>query len=338
MTENQKFKKICVLGSGAWGTAIADLLAENGHSVIVYGINQSELDDINLRRKNTAYFGEDFTISDGVLATNELPCAVGGADIVVLAVPSFAIKSTVISIIPFLGENTIIVNLAKGFDEQTELPLAQTIKDNLPKNFSQNVTSLIGPSFAKEVAAKEKTAIIATGENEAALRLVQQTFSNGYFKVYLNDDAIGAEYCAALKNVIALACGIADGIGCKVNTRAALITRGLAEIVRFVKFFGGNEKTCFGLAGVGDLVLTCSSRTSRNYTAGVQIGESSAEEFFKVNKKTVEGVFACKIAKRIADENGIYAPIISSVHAVLFCGAKPQNEIERLMRSELKFE
>ncbi len=338
MTENQNSKRICVLGSGAWGTAIADLLASNGHSVIIYGINESELDDINSRHKNAAYFGEDFIINERVIATGDLLSAVSGSDMVVFAVPSFAIKQTVLNVKNLISDGCVLVNLAKGFDEQTELPLAATIKNNLFSTHSKNVVSLIGPSFAKEVAAKEKTAIIATGENEAALRLVQQTFSNGYFKVYLNDDAIGAEYCAALKNVIALACGIADGIGCKVNTRAALITRGLAEIVRFVKFFGGNEKTCFGLAGVGDLVLTCSSRTSRNYTAGVQIGESTAEEFFKVNKKTVEGVFACKIAKRIADENGIYAPIISSVYAVLFCGAKPQNEIERLMRSELKFE
>ncbi len=338
MDKNQISKKICVLGSGAWGTAIADLLAGNGNSVIVYGIKQSEIDDINLRRKNSAYFGDEFTVCDGVCATNDLTFAVSGADIVIFAVPSFAIKQSVISVKNLLKSGCVLVNLAKGFDEQTELPLAATIKNNLLAEHSKNVVSLIGPSFAKEVAAKEKTAIIATGENKQVLQEVQKTFSNGYFKVYLNDDPVGAEYCAALKNVIALACGIADGIGCKVNTRAALITRGLAEIVRFVKFFGGNEKTCFGLAGVGDLVLTCSSRTSRNYSAGVEIGESSADVFFKNNKKTVEGVFACKIAKRIADENGIYAPIINSVYSVLFCNATPQSEIERLMRSELKSE
>lgn len=331
-------KRICVLGSGAWGTAIANLLAGNGHFVIIYGISKSEIDDINLNRKNSAYFGDALTVRSGVSATDNLELALNCADIVVLAVPSFAIKQTVIAMRGLLGEKTIIVNLAKGFDEQTELPLAQTIKDNLPKNLRENVVSMIGPSFAKEVAAEQCTAITVTGENHDVLAEVQKTFCNSYFKVYLNDDPIGAEYCAALKNVIALACGIAEGIGCKVNTRAALITRGLAEIVRFVRFFGGNEKTCFGLAGVGDLVLTCSSRTSRNYTAGIEIGEGGSEQFFKTNKKTVEGVFACKIAKRIAEENGIYAPIVSAVYSVLFCGAKPGDEIAGLMRSEIKFE
>lgn len=331
-------KKICVLGSGAWGTAIAQLLAGNGHSVAIYGVQKSEIEDINLNRKNSAYFGDDLILTGEVYATLDLATALSGADIAVLAVPSFAIKQTVITMRGLLGEKTIIVNLAKGFDEQTEQPLVQTIKDNLPEGLRKNVVSMIGPSFAKEVAAKQYTAITVTGDDHSVLAEVQKTFSNSYFKVYLNGDPIGAEYCAALKNVIALACGIAEGIGCKVNTRAALITRGLAEIVRFVHFFGGDEKTCFGLAGVGDLVLTCSSRTSRNYSAGVEIGETSAEQFFKTNKKTVEGVFACKIAKRIAEENQIYAPIVSSVYSVLFCGAKPQDEITRLMRSEMKFE
>lgn len=329
---------ICVLGSGAWGTALADLLGRNGNRVRIYGICREELDDINEHGRNAKYFGESFRLCDGIRATSALDEALSDADLILFAVPSFAIRETVQRVRDRLTAETIIVNVAKGFDSETEQPLGRMIAEQLPPEYRHNVVSLLGPTFAEEVAERQCTAITASGTDLSVLREVQQIFSSGYFRVYINDDALGAEYCAALKNVIALACGIADGIGCKVNSRAALITRGLAEIVRFVTFFGGNAKTCYGLAGVGDLILTCSSRTSRNYTAGCIIGSSSAEQFFAENKKTVEGVFACEIAHRIAGENGIYAPIVNSVYNILFRGSKPIDEIGRLMTGDLKAE
>ena len=334
MTEH----KICVLGSGAWGTAIADMLARKGCEVKIYGVCENEIDEINNFGTNARYFGEKFKIASGVEASLNLDYCIKNANAAVFAVPSFAIKETAEKIADKISEKTIIVNVAKGFDGETKEPLSRIIKESLPKNYRGNVVSLLGPSFAEEVAERQYTAITVSGEDESVLKRVQKLFSCGYFRVYVNSDYIGTEYCAALKNVIALACGMADGLGLKNNSRAALITRGLAEIVRFVKFFGGNEKTCYGLAGVGDLMLTCSSTTSRNYTAGYKISSTSAEQFFKENTKTVEGVFACTIAYEIAKENNIYSPIISSVHSVLFENANPRDEIEKLMNGDLKSE
>lgn len=313
-------KKICVLGSGAWGTAIASALAENGNEVCVYGVCEEEVDDIRLRRRNVKYFGENYRVHDGVSATTDFDAAAKGSEIVVLAIPSGALRGVVKQLLPYVDENTIIVNLAKGFDKESGKTLGQFTRELLPFKLRGNVVSLLGPSYAVEVAEKQFTAITVSGTQFAKVKEVQRVFTSPYFHLYANNDPVGSEYCAALKNVIALACGIADGLGYKVNTKAAIITRGLAEIVRFVTFFGGNEKTCYGLAGVGDLYLTCSSTTSRNYSAGYAIGKSSYKEFALNNTKTVEGVTACEFAYKIAKENNIYAPIISAVYSVTYGG------------------
>lgn len=321
-------KNICVLGSGAWGTAISCVLAENGHSVKIYGIDPTEVADINDNRRNSKYISA--TIPDGVSASTDFDNAAKGADIVVLAVPSFAIEDTVLRVLPYLTNDTIIVNLAKGFDEKTKLPLGEVIRQTLPPEKRKNVVSMLGPTFAVEVAEKQFTTITASSRCRKTCREVQHIFSTPYFRVYVNTDPVGAEYCSALKNVVAIACGIADGLGYKVNTRAALITRGLAEIRGFVKRLGGNESTCYGLTGVGDLTLTCSSETSRNYAAGVKIGETSFAEFRKTNSKTVEGVFACQIAYELAEEYDLDAPIVDFVHAVMHEEKDVKDEFEIL--------
>ena len=169
-------------------------------------------------------------------------------------------------------------------------------------------------------------------------KIVQESFSNDYFRVYTSNDLIGAEYCSALKNVIALASGIIDGLGCKVNSRAALIARGLTEISRYVVTFGGNIKTCYGLAGIGDLTLTCSSTTSRNYSAGYTIGKYGINYFLENNKKTVEGIYACEIAYKISKENNIYSPIISSVYDVIYNKVNPKDKLLEMMNNALKDE
>ncbi len=331
-------KTVCVIGSGAWGTVVGSLLADNGHEVTLYGIKNDEIDEINLYHTNEKYLGKNFKINEKVKATLNFESCIDNVDIVVLAVPSFAIKATAEKLVKHLKENTLIVNLAKGFDGKTGKTLGEIVRETLPKFARKNVVSLLGPSFAEEVAEKQYTAITASAESEQSAKAVQRVFSNQYFRVYTNSDTLGAEYCSSLKNVIALASGIADGLGHKVNTRAALITRGMAEIMRFVKHFGGKEETCFGLAGIGDLMLTCSSKTSRNYSAGYLIGSTSVENFKAENTKTVEGVYATEIAYHIAKKENIYAPIISSVYNVVYNGASPKQEIKNLMMSKLKEE
>ena len=329
---------ICVLGSGAWGTALADLLANNGHRVRIYGVCDEEIEEINKIRTNTKYFNPSFVIHQDIIATNNLAFAMEDAGIIVLAVPSFAIKENIQKILPQLTPETIIVNVAKGFDKQTQKPLGQSIRDFLPFTYRKNVVSLLGPTFAEEVADKQYTALTVSSTDYAVMKKTQKIFANGYFRVYTTPDTIGAEYCAALKNVIALACGIVDGIGCRTNTRAALITRGMAEIIRYVTFFGGNEKTCFGLAGIGDLILTCSSKESRNYTAGHMIGQRGVDFFFKHNTKTVEGVLACEIAYDISNKNNIYSPIIHAVYNIIHAKSLPKEEMNKMMKFVLKAE
>ena len=336
--KKQSEKKVCILGSGAWGTVIGSLLADGGREVVIYGRSKGVVGEMNSIHKNTKYLGDGFVINEKVRATLSLEEGVKKAKIIVLAVPSFAIKETAKRLYGIIEKDAVIVNLSKGFDKESGKTLGETLRENLPKECRKNVVSLLGPSFAEEVAKKQYTAITASAKNEKIAREIQEIFSNEYFRVYTNSDTVGTEYCSSLKNVIALASGIADGLGYKANTRAALITRGMAEIVRFVRHFGGREETCFGLAGIGDLILTCSSKTSRNYTAGYVIGSTGIENFKRVNDKTVEGIYAVEIAYNVAKEVGVYAPIISAVYNVVYRGANPMEEIKELMIGKLKKE
>lgn len=330
--------KISVIGSGAWGTALADLLGNNGYKVTIYGINENEVNEINTLHTNKKFFNDDFVINDNVDATLSLEESVKDSFMVLLAIPSFALVDIVKKLNKLINKDVIIVNVAKGFDKETKKTFTEVIKSNLDNNKGNNIVSLLGPSFAEEVAEKQLTAITASSDNQEASKKVQEVFSSSYFRVYTNDDVIGAEYSAALKNVIALASGIMDGLGYKVNTRSALITRGIAEVARYVTCFGGQFKTCLGLAGIGDLILTCSSKTSRNYTAGYTIGKYGVDYFLDNNTKTVEGIYACQIAHAISKEHNIYSPIINAVYEVIFENKDPRTKIYELMTNELKGE
>ncbi len=329
-------RKICVLGSGAWGTVMASMLADKGNQVMIYGIVEQEVNEINEKHTNGKFL-PNFKVNERVKATLNFSEGVNGADMVIFAVPSFAIKSTAKKLKGKIGKDTIIVNLAKGFDKESKQTLGEVIRGELPEHKTK-VVSLLGPSFAEEVAEKQYTAITASAIDPTSAKQVQRIISNEYFRIYTNTDTVGAEFCSSLKNVIALASGIADGLGFKVNSRSALITRGMAEIMRYVTKFGGSEKTCFGLAGIGDLILTCTSATSRNYTAGYKIGSSSYEEFAKTNTKTVEGIFACEIAYEIAKAHDIYSPIVTAIYKVIKENASPLEQVKALMQSELKAE
>lgn len=331
--------KCCILGSGTWGTALAQVLADNGNDVIIYGISKDEIDDIALRHKNSRYFGEDVLLPVQIRATQNIEEALDGARVIVLAVPTFAVRSLLNQIRPFLKNKPYLVSVAKGFDPDTLMRMSEVIRDVIPENMRREVVSLIGPGHAEEVILRMLTCITATSVDEEAGKFIQSLFANPYFRVYAQTDEIGAEYGVAVKNAIAIASGISQGIGMGDNAKAALATRGLVEMMRFGVLCGGKQSTFIGLTGIGDLMVTCNSVHSRNYQAGYEIGKAnSAEEFLRTNTKTVEGIRTAKIVYELAKEKGIEMPIITAVYDVIFRGRKPTEVVNELMTRELKKE
>ena len=331
-------EKIAFLGAGSWATALAQVLADKGYAPVLWSIVEKDIIEINTRHTNTTYFGEDIHLSERITATGDLAEAVTGADYVVLAVPSGAIRSVLTQALAYLNEGATIVNLAKGFDPTTRERMSCTIYNILGARKNRVVT-LIGPSHAEEVVARKITSVCAVSEDAATAEQVQNVFSGSYFRLYVTTDVIGAEYGAAMKNIIALASGIVAGQGDGDNAMAALVTRGLHEMISYGTAKGGEKDTFFGLTGVGDLIATCVSTHSRNYQAGREIGRADdATEFLATNTKTVEGIAACKYVAEDARAIGIDMPIISAVYEVLYEGQKPSDVIRRIMKRPLRAE
>lgn len=329
--------KTVVIGSGSWGTALAQVLADNKEDVIIYGIEKSEIDDINLNHENSKYF-EGVELNPNLKATDDIT-VVKDADIVLLAVPTFAIEGICLQIDPYLKNNIIVVNVSKGFHPETSERMSEVIRRCISKEHLSSVVSLIGPSHAEEVVIRLLTTIDAVSLKEEDAQVIQRTFSNNYLRIYTGDDEIGSELGVAIKNVMAIASGILSGLGYQDNTRAALITRGLQEMIRYGVFFGGKQQTFMGLTGIGDLIVTCTSIHSRNFEAGYQIGkENDVTNFLKYNKKTVEGVRTAKIVHKVAKENNIDMPICEEVYQILFEGKEPKTCANDLMLRELKKE
>ena len=329
--------KTVVIGSGSWGTALAQVLADNKEEVIIYGIEKSEIDDINLNHENSKYF-EGVELNPNLKATDDIT-VVKDADIVLLAVPTFAIEAICLQIDPYLKNNIIVVNVSKGFHPETSERMSEVIRRCISKEHLSSVVSLIGPSHAEEVVIRLLTTIDAISLKEEDAQAIQRTFSNNYLRIYTGDDEIGSELGVAIKNVMAIASGILSGLGYQDNTRAALITRGLQEMIRYGVFFGGKQQTFMGLTGIGDLIVTCTSIHSRNFEAGYQIGkENDVTNFLKYNKKTVEGVRTAKIVHKVAKENNIDMPICEEVYQILFEGKEPKTCANDLMLRELKKE
>jgi glycerol-3-phosphate dehydrogenase (NAD(P)+) len=329
--------KVSVIGSGSWGTALAQVLADNNVDVNIYGQNESEVNDILLNHKNSRYF-EDVVINENIKATTNLNDIIY-SDIILLAVPTGAVESVCENINKIINKKVIIINVAKGFHPVTHERMSEVIKRNIDEYKLKAVVSLIGPSHAEEVIIRLITVINAVSDNEEAATLVQELFSNNYFRVYRNYDVIGAEIGVAIKNIMAIASGMLTGIGQGDNARAALMTRGLAEMTRYAVYFGGKTETFLGLDGVGDLIVTCTSIHSRNYQAGYTIGKNNnAKEFMKTNKTTVEGIQACKVIHEEAIKHNISMPITEQVYKILYEYKDPKDAIESLMRRDLKEE
>lgn len=329
--------KTVVIGSGSWGTALAQVLADNHQDVILYGVDQEQVDDINKNHKNSVFFG-DTELNPDLKATMDFD-VVKDADVVVLAVPSAAISTVARQVSDTVDHPVIVVNVAKGFDPKTNERMSDAIRHAFDPKKLSSVVSLIGPSHAEEVVVRQLTSIDAISQLEEDAKKIQELFSNEYLRIYTGTDEIGSELGAAVKNVMAIASGIISGLGYKDNTRAALITRGLQEMIRFGTALGGNPETFIGLTGVGDLIVTASSLNSRNFQAGYQIGkENDVEHFLKTNKKTTEGIRTAKIVHEIAQEKGIDMPICEEVYQILYEGKEPAMCASDLMLRELKRE
>ena len=329
--------KAVILGSGSWGTGIAQVLADNGHDVTIWGIVKEEVDDINLNHRNSTFF-EDVELNHAIKASTDIS-VVEGSDVVVLSVPTIAIESVCKQMLPFLKKKTIVVNTSKGFHPETNERMSSVIRKTIPSEKLSSVVSLIGPSHAEEVVRRLLTTICAVSLNQEDAMYVQQTFSNDYLRVYTGNDEVGSENGVAIKNAIAVASGVLSGLGYGDNTRAALITRGLAEMIRFGTAMGGEFETFMGLTGIGDLIVTCTSVHSRNFQAGYEIGSANtAQIFWDTNKKTVEGVRTAKVIHELAKENNIDMPLIEEIYKVLYEGKEPMQSAKDLMVRDLKAE
>ena len=307
--------KIGVLGAGSWGIALTELLSGNGHKVTVWSIDEAEIAMLREHREHKTKL-PGVILREDVLYTTNVEEAVLDADMLVMVVPSPFIRSTAKTIAPFVKENQLIVNVSKGIEEDTLMTLTEIISEEVP---IARVAVLSGPSHAEEVGKHIPTTVVAGSADKEIASLIQDTFMSDYFRVYTSPDVIGIEIGGALKNVIALAAGIADGLGCGDNTKAALITRGITEITRLGVAMGGKIETFAGLSGIGDLIVTCASKHSRNRNAGYLIGQGKTyKEAMEEVKMVVEGVYSAKAAMALSKKYGIDMPIVECVNKMLF--------------------
>ncbi len=326
---------ICTIGSGSWGIALSMLLTDNGHSVTIWSRSPEEVTEINDNHTAKRYLPE-IVIPSEIKATSNIEEAIKNSEIIILAVPSTAIRECS-KMISSLLDNQIVVNVAKGIEAGTLKRLSKVMEEELPRE--QRIAVLSGPSHAEEVARKLPTVVAVSSKDEEVREIVSSAFMNEYFRVYPNIDLIGVEIGGAVKNVIALCAGVSDGLGFGDNAKAGLITRGLAEIIRLGVKMGGKPETFYGLTGIGDLVVTCASRHSRNHRAGELLGQGySLEETLKQVNMVVEGVNSAKSVLELGKEYSVELPITEQACEVLFNGKEPRIAVLELMKRDKKNE
>ena len=329
-------KKIGVLGAGTWGMALARMLAVHGHEVTVWSAIEREIDEFSATRKHPNLPGME--IPQQILFTKQMDAVCRDKDILLFAVPSPFVRSTARSAAAYVPDGQIIVDVAKGIEAETLFTMTQIIGDEL-KNPTVKLVALSGPTHAEEVAKDLPTTIVSACEDPEAAAVVQEVFANTCMRVYTNEDVLGVELCGAMKNIMALGSGIALGLGYGDNTKAALITRGMAEIVRLGVAMGCKEHTFYGLAGIGDLIVTATSVHSRNNRCGMLLGQGIAPaEAIKQVGMVVEGIHALPAAMRLAETYGVELPIVAAVNAVVNCGADARKAVMDLMTREQRAE
>ncbi len=328
--------RVAVVGGGAWGTALADLLARKGDvdAVTLWAREPEVVESINRDHLNHMFL-PGAALAPTVIAEGDLAAAVRGADVVVSAAPSHAVRDVMTRARGQMGRGALVVSVSKGLDPERLTTPSCLLAEVLPKDTP--IAVLSGPSFAREVYGRQPTAVVAAAREHTIAQRVQQVFSTGFFRVYSATDVVGVELAGALKNVIALAAGILEGLGMGHNTRAALITRGLAEITRLGVALGADPATFAGLAGMGDLILTATGPLSRNHQLGVELGEGKRlEEALAGRAAVVEGVNTARSAVTLAERHGVELPIAREVAEVLFNRKSPGQAVSDLMERELK--
>ena len=325
---------ITVLGAGSWGTALSVVLAQNGHQVMLWSHREEEAKRMQEEREQASKL-PGVLLPENITVTGNMEAALKGNDAVILAVPSTAIRSTAAKLREYVPSGQMIVCVAKGIEDETFLTLTEIIEEEIP---GVRACVLSGPSHAEEVGRQMPTTVVAGAKKKEDALYIQDIFMNSYFRVYTSPYVIGIEMGGALKNVIALAAGIADGLGYGDNSKAALITRGISELTRLGTALGGKTETFSGLTGVGDLIVTCTSIHSRNHRAGELIGKGyTAKEAMDEVKMVVEGVNSAKAALKLARKKGVNVPIIEKINAVLFEDKKAEDAVkELLMRDRRK--
>ncbi|MHA3065588.1 NAD(P)H-dependent glycerol-3-phosphate dehydrogenase [Lacticaseibacillus saniviri] len=325
---------IAVLGAGSWGTVLANLLVENGHKVTLWTHHESQAVELMTTHYNQHYL-PDFRLDDRLVVTSDLALALADAQVILFVVPTNAIRSVAESVVPLLAENQkpVIVHAAKGLEKQTELRVSQVLGAVIPADKRQGIVVISGPSHAEDVARRDITTLTAASTDVACAQAVQTLFMNDYFRLYTNTDVLGVEMGAALKNVIAIGAGALHGLGYGDNTKAALLTRGLAEITRLGVKMGADPMTFIGLSGVGDLIVTGTSVHSRNWRAGNALGQGEAlPDVLENMGMVVEGVSTTKVAHELAAEQGVDMPITDAIYRVLYQNEPIRTVITDLMR------
>lgn len=327
----QKTQSIAVIGAGSWGTALAMVLADNGHMVRLWSHNEYQVQEINRSHTNHRYLPE-ITMPDSILGYASLKDAMEQIDTVILAVPTKAIREVLEKLSTAADQPLTIVHVSKGIEPDSLMRISEMIAQVMPSPLLKDIVVLSGPSHAEEVSQRHPTTVTASSESLEAAEKVQDLFINNNFRVYTNPDVIGVEIGGALKNIIALAAGITDGLGYGDNAKAALITRGLAEIARLGTKMGANPLTFSGLTGIGDLIVTCTSIHSRNWRAGNLLGKGqSLQEVLDNMGMVVEGVRTTKAAYQLAQKYGVDMPITNALYGVLFEGKNPKDGVDVLM-------
>lgn len=329
--------RIAVLGAGSWGSVLANLLTENGQTVALWSHKPAQVQELNELHTNAAYM-PSFEYQHQLQATTDMAKAITGAEVVLFAVPTKAIREVSAQAAKILvnnGQSVTVVHATKGLEQNTYKRVSEMLAEEIPAAQRNAIVVLSGPSHAEDVAKKDITLITAACENEDAARKIQKLFMNAYFRVYTNTDVIGAEFGAALKNIIAIGAGALHGLGYGDNAKAALITRGLAEISRLGQTFGANPLTFIGLSGVGDLIVTATSVNSRNWRAGNELGQGQTlDEVIETMGMVIEGVATTKAAHELAIKRHVEMPITDAIYDVLYNGAEVRSVITGLMQRE----
>lgn len=323
--------KVAVLGGGSFGTAIANIIAANSHATYLWMRSPEQAEECALKRENLRYL-PGHRLCDALVITSDLAEAVSGSDLIFVSIPSHSFRDVTRLIRPLLKADAIVISTAKGIEPQGFTLMSQILEQELPDH---RIGVLSGPNFAKEIVAQQQTGTVIASENSAVISCVQSTLCSETFRVYANKDRYGVELGGALKNIYAIICGMAAALGAGQNTQAMLLTRSLAEMGRFANRMGADPMTFLGLAGMGDLILTCTSNLSRNYRVGFALGEGKPlDEVVNGLGQVAEGVNTLRQVKHKADELGVYMPLVSGLHGVLFENKKISDVARGLMLGE----